>query len=72
MESDGLLSCSQESATDHYLMSDESSPHIPTYLPKIHFNNISLLRRGLLSARLVMSFDQNTVCISSFCTLTLI
>jgi hypothetical protein len=40
MEPEDSLPCSQEPATGPYTEPDESNPHPPTYMTKIHFNII--------------------------------
>jgi len=40
MESDGSLQCSQQPVTIPYPEPDESTSHLPPYLPKIHSNII--------------------------------
>jgi hypothetical protein len=40
MEPEGLLECSQETATGSTLKPDESSPHPPTQFPDINLNII--------------------------------
>jgi len=40
MQPEGSLSCSQNPATSPYPDPDASSPHFPSYFPKIHSNII--------------------------------